>query len=360
MSKPPYAPLLALLPILAWLMAGCSSLDLPDAPKWPGSEDKVQIPSRMADVWTDDVLHQAGQPSKRGFGGRFMFYNKESEEPIKVDGRLTVYLFNDRCEDPLKEKPIHKFVFPSETFQKHYSESDLGHSYSFWLPVDEVGGVQKQLTIIARFDPKVGAKVLSKPSTCVLPGRPADENSTSPLVQRFQTQQYKKDADGTVRQVAYVEGVRGDPAVEQAAPGGLTTATINLSPDFTRQISDSPSGYAPGNQPAMPGSALVPGLTPASTATPASVPVQTPAAPAPSLNSQGALQLPVDSPLSKFQARREALNQRAASRAQMQPSRGAWPSARPSTPQGAWASESLTTATTAQTLPTQWSEEESW
>ncbi len=360
MSKLPFVRSLSLLSLLALAMAGCSSLDLPDAPKWPGSEDKVQIPNRMVDVWTDDILHQAGQPSKRGFGGRFMFYNNESEEPIKVDGRLTVYLFDDRCEDPMKEKPIHKFVFPTETFQKHYSESDLGHSYSFWLPVDEVGGVQKQLTIIARFDPKVGAKVLSKPSTCVLPGRPADENPTSPLVQRYEAHQYTKDANGTVRQVAYVEGVRGDPGVEQPTQSGLTTATINLSPDFTRQISESPSPYTPGNQPATLGSTLAPGLTPAPTATPASVPVQTPAAPGPSLNSQGAVQPPVDSPLSKFQARREALNRRVSSRVRMQPSRGAWPSARPSTLQGAWANESLATATTAQTLPPQWPEEESW
>lgn len=360
MSKSPYAQLLALLPILALAMAGCSSLDLPEAPKWPGSEDKVQIPNRMVDVWTDDILHQAGQPSKRGFGGRFMFYNNESEEPIKVDGRLTVYLFDDRCEDPLKEKPIHKFVFPIETFQKHYSKSDLGHSYSFWLPVDEVGGVEKRLTIIARFDPKVGAKVLSKPSTCVLPGRPADDSPTSPLVQRFQTRQYTKDANGAVRQVAYEEGVRGDPGVEQPVSSGLTTATINLSPDFTRQIGEAPSPSASGNLPATPGSTLVPGQTPVPTATPASVPIQMPLAPGFSRNSQGAAQPQVDSPLSKFQARREALNRRVSSRARMQPSRGAWPSARPWTPQGAWANESLATATTAQTLPPQWREEESW
>lgn len=357
---------LSLLPLFALVITGCSSLDLPEGPKWPGLEEKPQIPDEIVDVWTDDILHQSGQTSKRGFGGRLMFYNRETDLPIKVEGTLTVYLFDDRGEDPLREKPIHKFVFPAETLDKHYSKSDLGHSYSFWLPVDEVGGVEKKLTIIARFEPTSGGKVLAKPSTHVLPGAPADNQPVSPLVQRFEASKFVKKADGNVQQVAHIEIAPGD---ENAEPQdqGITTTTINLPPGFTRQISNAPSLSAfgapvalpqvttptvPNPAAVIPGSGTLPSLQ-------TTLPGQSPA------GNQVAISTSSSTPstrsqLSRFPVRREALGRPVASRVRTQPFRATWPSALPSTPRAAPVNESSATPTNAQSSPSPWPEQEQW
>jgi len=359
---------LQFLPLLVLVTSGCSTLDLSKGLAWPGSDDKPQIPDRIVDVWTDDVLHQSGQPSKRGFGGRFMFYNRESESPVKVEGALTVYLFDDRCEDPLRGKPIHKYIFPVEALEKHYSKSELGHSYSFWLPVDEVGGVERTLTVIARFEPKVGGKVMAKPSTHVLPGRPADEES-SPLVQRFEARQYEKKANGEIQQVAHVEPVYGDPASAPETNQGITTATINLPPGFARQMMSEPTQSAFGVTLAPPGTSatgsaaanaasFTSGLPAASSAMPAFQPAQTPEA------TQAALRPtalpPVGSQLSRFPARREALGRPIASRVRTQPYRATWPSALPTTPRAAPTNESLSTSSADLPSPPPWREQEEW
>lgn len=340
---------LSLLPLLALVASGCSSFDLSEGLKWPDSDGKPQIPSRVVDVWTDDILHQSGQPSKRGFGGRLMFYNHEDEKPIKVEGTLTVYLFDDRCEDPLREDPIHKYIFPAETLEKHHSQSELGHSYSFWLPVDNVGGVEKKLTIIARFEPKIGGKVMANPSTHVLPGRPADDQPISPLVQRFEARQYKKKPNGEIQQVAYIEPVDGIPGSDPTQTDGITTTTINLPPGFTRQILNAPAQSAFGAPMALPG------VSPAE-----SMPAnQTPFSPgpmdAPSAASPSPATLPpVDSPLSRFPVRRAALGRPVASHARTQPLHARWPSALPSTPRAAPSYEAPTTTTNAPTPSSQW------
>lgn len=368
MSRSFFKTVLALLPLVVMAVPGCSSLNLSEGLKWPESKDKPRIPHRIVDVWTDDILHQSGQPSTRGFGGRFMFYSRESDTPVKVDGALTVYLFDDRCEDPLREEPIHKFVFPAETLEKHYSESELGHSYSFWLPVDEVGGVERKLTVIARFEPKAGGKLMAKPSTHVLPGRAVDNRPTSPLVQRFEAKRYEKKANGEVRQVAYIESVPGDLPTEPPQQKGITTTTINLPPDFTRQIANTPSHSAfgvtiaaPAGNPTPLGAGSFNGMPPAPAATGwTTQPAQMPGAVRESMNPQPADLRPVHSQLSRFPARREALGRPVASRARTQPLHATWPSALPSTPRSGWSNESSATTTNAASQPSRWPEQEPW
>ena len=55
---------------------------------------------------------------------------------MKGRGSLVVYAFDETDRDPANMKPDRKFVFTQEQFEKHYSKSTLGHSYSVWLPWD--------------------------------------------------------------------------------------------------------------------------------------------------------------------------------------------------------------------------------
>ena len=100
-----------------------------------------------------------------------MFYNGEKPEPVKVEGTLTVYLFDETNRDPNNLKPDRKYVFTKEQLPSHYSKSKLGHSYSVWLPWDEVGGPQKEVSLIARFTPDKGGVVIGEQNKQMLPGK---------------------------------------------------------------------------------------------------------------------------------------------------------------------------------------------
>jgi hypothetical protein len=137
---------------------------------WSKDEPKVETPRRIVDAWTDTVLHQAGKTPQRGFGGRLIFYGKKEEQPVLVDGQLVIYAFDETNRASTDNKPTRRYVFPADQMVRHLSKSGAGPSYSVWLPWDEVGGPQKEVSLIARFEPKKGPIVVGEQTRHILPG----------------------------------------------------------------------------------------------------------------------------------------------------------------------------------------------
>jgi hypothetical protein len=140
---------------------------------WPfRDKDAPQegVPVRMVGMWTDTVYTQAGQKPQRGFGGRIMFYEKEEKNPIIIDGQLVIYAFDETKRDPADNKPTRRYVFPPDQMPVHMSKSEMGASYSFWLPWDEVGGPKTEVSLICRFEPTGGGVISSEQTRHILPG----------------------------------------------------------------------------------------------------------------------------------------------------------------------------------------------
>jgi hypothetical protein len=142
---------------------------------WPfdgDEEDEPEegIPVRLVGAWTDTVMSKPGQPSQRGFGGRLMFYGEKNEKPILVEGQLVVYAFDEAGREPTNNKPTRRYVFPADQMKLHMSKSDIGATYSFWLPWDNVGGPKANVSLICRFEPKGGAVITGEQTRHILPG----------------------------------------------------------------------------------------------------------------------------------------------------------------------------------------------
>lgn len=132
-------------------------------------EPQFLSPRSMVAIWKPSTYEKPGTKSLRGFGGRFYFHDANNE-PVKVDGTLTIYGYDDASENS-SGKADRKFVFKSDTFQGHHSDSGIGDSYSFWVPWDEVGGVERTITLIPVFKSVNGDIPQSQPATLRLPGR---------------------------------------------------------------------------------------------------------------------------------------------------------------------------------------------
>jgi hypothetical protein len=164
--QPVRSILLAVSAAAVVICAGCS---MPSASDFKpsrlfslGDDDdpKEGTPVRMVGTWVDTVHTKPGQPAERGFGGRLMFYGKKEQKPILVDGQLVVYAFDEMGRAVTDNKPTRRYVFPPDQLPLHMSMSELGASYSFFLPWDEVGGPQTEVSLICRFEPKGGAQQL--------------------------------------------------------------------------------------------------------------------------------------------------------------------------------------------------------
>jgi hypothetical protein len=115
------------LVILGWLAASVEG-------GWPFGDDKSEKPDRVIALWSDTILTRSDTPPVRGFGGRLMFYEGKKEKPVKVDGVLVVYAFDEGGRDPNSARPDRKYVITAEQLPAHYSKSKIGHSYSVWIP----------------------------------------------------------------------------------------------------------------------------------------------------------------------------------------------------------------------------------
>jgi hypothetical protein len=228
-------------------VSGCATWDLAGAMAWSSSEAKPQTPSKITDIWTDTIFNQPGQTGVRGFGGRVMFCGEDGVKPVAVDGTFTIMAFDDTDGKAGQASPEKKYVFLPEQLPKHYSKSEMGHSYSFWLPWDDVGGKQRKICLVCRFEPRKGKAIVSPPSHHTLPGEVPEEA--------------KKTANPP--DVARAGAPAGRPSVEQASyqsqtpdaqpREGIATLTLDVPPSFARP--GVPATAAPRAGAVMPGSA---------------------------------------------------------------------------------------------------------
>ncbi|WP_231603293.1 hypothetical protein [Neorhodopirellula pilleata] len=187
----------ALLLLLTFALSGCTTFqkDQSDAsqPKktlmqrMPWAKDDPNAmpepypnPVKLATVWSPETLTQAGRVPTRGFGARVFFYD-EKTRAVPVDGTLIVHGFN---ESGGSDKPdVKRYEFTPEQFTKHFSRSDLGASYSVWIPWDAVGGDQQRISLVASFKTAEGKTLQGSPTTVLLPGAKQDRDLA--LAQRF-------------------------------------------------------------------------------------------------------------------------------------------------------------------------------
>jgi hypothetical protein len=147
-------------------------------------------PVKMAATWTPDTLIQTGRTPTRGFGGRIFFYNEKSQ-PVPVDGTLVIHGFDD--QESSDQRKLKRFEFTPEQFTRHFSQSDLGASYSVWIPWDAVGGEQRKISLVASFKTVSGEVVQGIPATIQLPGKQPTESPESELAKFApEYQRYRK------------------------------------------------------------------------------------------------------------------------------------------------------------------------
>lgn len=226
---------------LVILVGGCQFS--PQAPFWStGLSKKTEppLPDRITPFWTDTVLHQPKQPGVRGFGGRVYFYRDGNQDSIEVDGGLVVYAFDNEAPVSEASKPIKKYVFTADQFGTHMSRTDMGPSYSIWLPWDEVGGETRQLSLVTRFEGRDGGVVISDPTVKLLPG-------VNKEIVKGEAEQ------GAVRPASFVSGEsasgvsldasrfagRQSQTVRPISDSGKNSRamTIDLPPSFQRHLS---------------------------------------------------------------------------------------------------------------------------
>ncbi len=178
-----FTPPLGALALSAMLtvLAGCQSMDTTGLTKVTdklalthsdreAEPNAAQTPVRLISIWSEAVYSQPGQVPTRGFGGRLYFYNVQ-EETIQVEGQLIVYVYEETADGTPPKTPSRRFGFTQEQLPQHFSRTEMGPSYSVWIPWDAVTGYRQSLTLLPVFTTSDGRVVMGDQSVNVLPGK---------------------------------------------------------------------------------------------------------------------------------------------------------------------------------------------
>ncbi|MEM6689131.1 MAG: hypothetical protein AAF664_06865, partial [Planctomycetota bacterium] len=158
-------------------------LPLIGEPAPPSPEEPYPFPTKIAATWTPDTLVQTGRTPTRGFGGRVFFYDEKSRV-VPVEGRLVIHGYDDTDgKDP--SKSTKRFEFTPEQLTRHFGQTDLGASYSVWIPWDALGGEQRRISLVASFRTDDGHLVQGVPAVVMLPGPGSHSGETELSVKRM-------------------------------------------------------------------------------------------------------------------------------------------------------------------------------
>lgn len=199
-------------------------------------ESKFEKPQRLVVIWTAAIYSEAGKPPMRGFGGRIYFYNAENKA-ISVDGQLVVYGYDENRVSSETRTPDRRFAYTPEQFKKHFSETELGASYSVWIPWEAVGGPNMEISLLPIFTGTAGHVVVGQQSKNNLPGNDPHPQS-QPMLQPSLSKLDPRSASG---------GNSVQPASYQAADAwptmtpreGVRVETISLTPQTAQRLANS-------------------------------------------------------------------------------------------------------------------------
>jgi len=234
--------------VLALAMAGCQTAKVPvnkhflSAPfnrlgnSQQDSSDQLnaQMPARMAVIWSHAVRHDPGKPAIQGFGARVYFYDAE-QNPVPVNGDLFVYGYEDADanQDLAADR---KYVFESDKLAAHYTPSELGHSYSFWVPWKESGGFRKSVALLPIFKDESGRVIRGDMSLNVLKGK-APEEQTVAKVETNPTRRIAIGRPGNQPNDSF-SGAQVSHAAAHSGEKRLRTTTINVPRSMSRKLSN--------------------------------------------------------------------------------------------------------------------------
>lgn len=155
-------------------LTGCAELSLFTLSRAPQflEPDAMHPVTEILCLWEpSDGTNLEGQPT-RGFAGQMFFFTRGRAESAKVNGTVTLYLFDDHGTPEEQARPAQQMEFTSDQWNYFLTLPKVGPAYQLFLPYSRPGTYEATCAIRVRYTPADGGPpVFSRMATIALPGR---------------------------------------------------------------------------------------------------------------------------------------------------------------------------------------------
>ena len=205
---------------------------------------KHEAPTKLVAIWSDTTYSRPGTETTRGLGGRLYFYD-DNQNVVPVNGQLVVYGFDDSRPGPASRTPDRRYVITPKEFQAHFSTTDIGPSYSVWIPWDKLTPEHAKMSVVPVFTTIAGKVVMGDHSRHLLPGTssgsPALPGATPPEAQpprNVELASYQAESTGPQSVMSHREALTQE-AARIAAAERLRTTRIGLPRSVQQRLIQS-------------------------------------------------------------------------------------------------------------------------
>lgn len=151
---------------------GCSTVNvsLPWKNKIPTADDKHPVIETLA-LWQAGEGRGLDHMPSRGFIGQVLFFAAGIESPVKVEGKVTVYVFDDFGSREEQKKPIHEFTFDTGSWNNYLKDTNFGPAYQIFIPYTRPGSHFANCSLRVKLEPEENTRpVFSDVANVVLKG----------------------------------------------------------------------------------------------------------------------------------------------------------------------------------------------
>ncbi len=158
------------------LSSGCATLDIPWFDRMPEAGRRNPV-VQIVCMWEPSEGRDPQGAPCRGFAGQILFLGNRGGTPVKVEGEVSVYVFDDLGTEAEQATPIHQFNFDAGAWNRHLQKGSLGPAYYCFIPYTRPGNMAANCTVRLKLTPQEGQGLTSDPSHIAMRGksRTADE-----------------------------------------------------------------------------------------------------------------------------------------------------------------------------------------
>ncbi len=126
---------------------------------------------RMVCIWEPAEGRGLDGLPTRGFAGQIMFFTAGEATPVRADGNVRIYLYDEGGLQAQQAKPLHQFDYLNGAWTTHLRLGMLGPVYQVFIPYVRKHPYRAKCALRVRFQPDYGGPpVYSEVVSITLPG----------------------------------------------------------------------------------------------------------------------------------------------------------------------------------------------
>jgi hypothetical protein len=173
-------PLFVILASAA-LSVGCATFDnfdLPWSQRVPEASRSNPV-VRILCLWEPSEGRDPNGMTCRGFAGQVLFLGNRGGSPVKVNGDVRVYEFDDLGTPDEQTAPLHEFEFQGAAWERHMKVGSFGPAYHVFIPYMRPGTHEANCAVRIRYKPNQGEPIFSDMTNIFLKGTPREKRVKS-------------------------------------------------------------------------------------------------------------------------------------------------------------------------------------